>query len=87
MRAAYSPSQASTAYNSKRYIHLTMTLKAPYNEAVNRASIGSPLGVLSLWGRHGFDGGKDSRDACRAPSPRKSDGHNVTADTQLALAA
>jgi len=27
-----------------------------------------------MWGRHGFDGGKDSRDACRAPSPRKSGG-------------
>src|SRR5437762_7567249 len=25
-------------------------------------------------GRHGFDGGKDSWDACRAPSPRKSGG-------------
>src|SRR4051794_14165619 len=27
-----------------------------------------------IWGRHGFDGGKDSWDACRGPSPRKSDG-------------
>ena len=29
---------------------------------------------LSMWGRHGFDGGSDPREACRAPSTRKSDG-------------
>src|SRR5215831_21239055 len=28
----------------------------------------------SARGRNGFDGGKNSRDACRAPSPRKSGG-------------
>ena len=41
----------------------------------------------SSWGRYGFDGGTGSKDACRGPSPRKSGGTNLTADTQLALAA
>ena len=34
-------------------------------------------GGSALWGRHGFDGGKDPRDACRAPLTRKSDGTSV----------
>lgn len=31
----------------------------------------------SYWGRSGFDGGMESRDACRAPLTRKSDGTSV----------
>jgi len=44
--------------------------------------------VPFMGGRHGFDGGKDSWDACRAihrlVNPVE---HNVTANTQLPLAA
>jgi hypothetical protein len=37
----------------------------------------SGLFGFSRRGRHGFDGGKDSRDACRAPWTRKSRGTSV----------
>ena len=67
-----------------RQNHLTATYEAVTMVVV----ITNDVAATSLmWGRHGFDGGKDSWDACRAPSPRKSGGHNVTANTQLALAA
>jgi hypothetical protein len=35
------------------------------------------LVVCTMRGRNGFDGGEDSRDACRAPLTRKSDGTSV----------
>src|SRR5262249_60465831 len=42
---------------------------------MNTSVAGTPLIYRSFRrGRNGFDGGKDSRDACRAPSPRKSGG-------------
>jgi hypothetical protein len=51
--------------------HLTAVTLVAYNESV----IASYLAASSfIWGRHGFDGGKDSWDACRGPSPRKSGG-------------
>src|SRR5687767_5255860 len=48
---------------------------AAYNENVTtRETLSLPF---ILWGRYGFDGGKDSRDACRAPLTRKSGGTSV----------
>ena len=42
-----------------------------------RPRFSRPVLPRSSWGRFGFDGGKDSRDACRAPLTRKSDGTSV----------
>src|SRR5207247_9728619 len=58
--------------NSSRLNSLTQSREEPYNEDV-RSRETSVIGVPA-WGRYGFDGGKDSRDACRAPSSRKSGG-------------
>jgi len=41
---------------------LTLALAGP---TIEEYDAGTPL-----WGRYGFDGGKDSRDACRAPLTR-----------------
>jgi len=39
----------------------------PYNDAVCLRARARGRDEHLLWGRYGFDGGKDSRDACRAP--------------------
>ena len=50
------------------------TIGAVYNESASSRVPLLYIGLSRLWGRNGFDGDKDSRDACRAPSSRKSGG-------------
>jgi hypothetical protein len=58
--------------NSKRLNELTPLSAGRTMDVHDRELI--PPGRFPPRGRHGFDGGKDSWDACRAPSPRKSGG-------------
>ena len=53
------------------------------------ARLGSSLnGSLKTWGRIGFDGNREAREACRGcHAPRKTRGKPTTANTELALAA
>jgi hypothetical protein len=46
-----------------------------------RLAISAGRVVLLRWGRFGFDGGVESWDACRGPSPRKSGGTNHNCGT------
>src|SRR5207245_3689915 len=56
--------------NSSRWNSLTKAWAGPYNDRVQSARAWHCSKAPPMWGRYGFDGGKDSRDACRAPSPR-----------------
>src|SRR5437667_12515762 len=58
--------------NSSRLNSLTHSDEGPYNEKVRSRAFRQFSS--RAWGRYGFDGGKDSWDACRAPSSRKSGG-------------
>src|ERR1043166_3343889 len=50
----------------------------PYNETVVAVErLRRSILAISSRGRNGFDGGTRSRDACRAPLTRKSDGTSV----------
>jgi hypothetical protein len=48
-----------------------------------------PVGTLDKgWGRNGFDGNRETREACRGGRvPRKTRDKQTTANTELALAA
>src|SRR4029079_7527077 len=74
MRGQYCQVKAIQRGNFNGQNHLTRF--AAGRTMVRQVAVLSSLLLigLSTWGRNGFDGGKDARDACRAPSPRKSGG-------------